>query len=71
MGKQEAFEEMCKKKIGSDGKYTFTFDQVADIVERNMNIPKEEVIRRLHLIAQIQKKVDNGKLQAMTLLDLN
>lgn len=56
MGKEEAYKEMCKKAIGKDGKYTFTFDEVADIVERNMGIPKEEVHKRLKNIAKLQSK---------------
>ena len=56
MGKQEAFEEMCKKKRGSDGKYTFSFNEIADIVERHMKKPKKEVLSLLTEIGKEQKQ---------------
>ena len=55
MGKEEAYEEMCRKGKNKDGQYASTFDEVADIVERNMGISKEEVHRRLGIVAKIQK----------------
>ncbi len=57
MTKQSAYEEMCKREKGVDGKYTFSFDEVADIVERHLGIPKEEALKKLSAIAKQQKGV--------------
>ena len=55
MGKKEAYDEMCKKTLGKDKKYTFTFDEVAEIAEKYMGIPKEETLRKLNIIKSIKE----------------
>ena len=45
---------MCKKEKGKDGKYNFTFEEVADIAERHMGISKEETLRKLNAFKKIQ-----------------
>lgn len=53
MSRQSAYEEMCKKAKSPDGKYIFSFDEIADIAERHLGKKKEDV---LNLLINLKKQ---------------
>ena len=55
MSKQTAYEEMCRKEKGIDGKYTFSFDEIADIAQRHLGKSKKDTLKLLSLIAKEQE----------------
>ncbi len=54
MTKQEAYEELCKKF--DKGKREWSFDEMADVLEKNMNVPKKQAHKIFHEMAEEQKK---------------
>ena len=58
-GKIKAYEEMCalthKKGKNKEGKYELSFDEVADIVSRNMGIQQHDVLQILEGLKRTKK----------------